>query len=142
MINDPEAPAATDVPNGEEHPMGGVFNGNANNREQPVHNVVNEELLDNTLAAFPGGPNAFWAGMQGSGIGREDFLQMLSSDLHPALRDTFLAPNTLPLGQSQSSRPPILPQSSQQPSLLFSKSCPSCSSCKQHVHCEKTKPRT
>ena len=92
LINDPDAPAISEIPNGNEpNPMAGVLTGNVVHRE-PMNNVVSEELLNNTLAGFPGGADAFWEGMQGSGIGREDLMHMLASEMHPVPRNPLLTP--------------------------------------------------
>lgn len=82
-------------------------------------NVINEELINNTIAGFSGDSEAFWEGMQGSGIGREELMQMLASEMHPTLRDTFLTlrdPSlSIPQTPSVSQQPPLFQQSSQQP---------------------------
>ena len=71
------------MPNGETNAVAGVLNGfGGSNPNRGVTNNVNEELLNSTLAGFPGGAEAFWEGMQGSGIGREEFLQMLASEMY------------------------------------------------------------
>jgi UCH-binding domain len=81
-------------------------------------NVISEELINNTIAGFSGEAEAFWEGMQGSGIGREELMQMLASEMHPALRDTFLTRRdpSISIPQTPSvSQPPLFSQSSQQP---------------------------
>jgi hypothetical protein len=84
LINDPDA-SAPEVLNGDSNAMAGIlsgFGGNPAAVRAPIHNVVSEELLNNTLAGFPGGAEAFWDGMQGSGIGREELLQMLATEMY------------------------------------------------------------
>ena len=83
LINDPNAPA-TDMPNGEINPVAGVLNvfDGGNNANRRATNAVSEELLNSTLAGFPGGAEAFWENMQGTGIGRDEFLQMLASEMY------------------------------------------------------------
>src|SRR5437762_2810471 len=50
LINDPDAPATSEIPNGNEpNPLAGVLTGNVAHRE-PMNNVISEELLNNTLA--------------------------------------------------------------------------------------------
>ena len=110
LINDPDAPAQPEslLTNGhtdQANAMANIFTGSLNAprsgsvraRQQQHHQegqpVIDEDILNSTLAGFPGGPDAFWEGMTASGINRDDLLQMLSSDMHPALRDSLL---TLP----------------------------------------------
>jgi len=139
LINDPNAPATSDMPNGDSNPMANVltgFGGNPTNRGAtaavPANNtVINEELLNNTLAGFPGGAESFWEGMQGSGIGREELLQMLASEMHPALRNTLLTrrdhPMSFPHTPATSQQPPLFTQQSQtssQPSTQQSSGLP------------------
>ena len=96
--------------------MAGVLTGNIIHRE-PMSNVVSEELLNSTLAGFPGGADAFWEGMQGSGIGREDLMHMLASEMHPAPRNSLLTPRdpsmSIPHTPSATQQPPLFPQASQ-----------------------------
>jgi hypothetical protein len=85
LIDDPDAPAA-DIPNGaeESNAMADVLTGNnAHNAQNPTPPapMFTDELLNSTLASIPGGAEAFWDGMQGSGIGREELLQMLASEM-------------------------------------------------------------
>ena len=120
MISDPEAPATAEVPNGEENAMAGVLTGLSSHQTNRGPAVVNEDILNTTLAGFPGGADAFWEGMQGSGIGREELMQMLASELQPALRDTLLTPRnasqvSIPHTPSATQQPPLFPQSSQPP---------------------------
>ena len=74
------------MPNSDSNPVAGVlgaFGGaNAANQVAAVPSSAGEELLNTTLAGFPGGAEAFWEGMQGSGIGRQELLQMLASEMH------------------------------------------------------------
>jgi hypothetical protein len=44
--------------------------------------MSSEELINSTLAGFPGGAEAFWEGMQGTGVGREELLQILASEMY------------------------------------------------------------
>jgi hypothetical protein len=86
LIADPNA-SAPDLPVSDANPMAGVLNGLGArgvglNPAPPITNVVSEEVLNNTLAEFPGGAEAFWEGMQGTGIGREELLQMLASEMN------------------------------------------------------------
>lgn len=75
-----------DMPNGESNPVAGVLNGfGGNNANRGATNTVSEELLNSTLAGFPGGAEAFWENMQGTGIGRDEFLQMLAGEMYPSL---------------------------------------------------------
>jgi hypothetical protein len=84
LVNDPNAPA-TELPNGDVNPVAGVLNGfGGSNANRGATNVVSEELLNSTLAGFPGGAEAFWENMQGTGIGRDEFLQMLASEMYPS----------------------------------------------------------
>ena len=96
--------------------MAGVLTGNVAHRE-PMNNVVSEELLNSTLAGFPGGADAFWEGMQGSGIGREDLMHLLASEMHPAPRNSLLTPRdpslSIPQTPNATQQPPLFPQSSQ-----------------------------
>jgi hypothetical protein len=107
------------MPNGETNAVAGVLNGfGGNNPNRGVTNSVSEELLNDTLAGFPGGAEAFWEGMQGTGIGREEFLQMLASDMHPTHQDPLLtrrdhSSTSIPQTPSASQQPPLFPQSSQ-----------------------------
>ena len=81
MIDDPNAPA-TDIPNGEANSVANVLNGfEGNNANRGASNSMSEELLNHTLAGFPGGAEAFWENMQETGIGRDEFLQMLASEM-------------------------------------------------------------
>lgn len=80
MINDPDAPS-TDAPQGEPNSVAGVLSGNAAPRGEP-RGVVSADLINNTLAGIPGGAEAFWEGMQGSGFAREELLQMLASEMY------------------------------------------------------------
>ena len=85
LIDDPDAPAA-DMPNGaeESNAMADVLTGsNAHNPRNPTPPAAmfTDELLNSTLASIPGGAEAFWDGMQGSGIGRDELLQMLASEM-------------------------------------------------------------
>jgi hypothetical protein len=82
-----------------------------------MNNVISEELLNSTLAGFPGGADAFWEGMQGNGIGREDLMHILASEMHPAPRNSLLTPRdpsiSIPQTPSATQQPPLFPQSSQ-----------------------------
>jgi hypothetical protein len=106
------------MPNVETNAVAGVLNGfGGNNPNRGVTNSVNEDLLNDTLAGFPGGAEAFWEGMQGTGIGREEFLQMLASDMHPTHLDPLLtrrdhSSTSIPQTPS-ASQPTLFPQSSQ-----------------------------
>lgn len=124
LINDPNAPATDDMPDGESNPVASVLQGfggpNANRaRGAPgsVDPVINEELLNSTLAAFPGGAESLWEGMQG-GIGREELLQMLASEMQPALRNTLLTNRSQSMSNFQtpasSQQPPLFPSQSQE----------------------------
>ena len=124
LINDPDAPAA-DMPNGAEPPnaMADVLTGsNARNPRHPTPpaGMFNEDLLHNSLLAnmAAGGADQFWDGMQGSGIGREELLQMLASEMQYVVfrrvRLTCRDPSiSIPQTPSQSQQPPLFPQSSQ-----------------------------
>lgn len=107
------------MPNGETNAVAGVLNGfGVNNSNRGVTNNVNEELINSTLAGFPGGAEAFWEGMQGSGIGREEFLQMLASEMYvhikkPSLTGRDHSSTSIPQTPSASQQPPLFPQSSQ-----------------------------
>lgn len=81
LINDPDAPVE-EMPNGNTNSLAGVLGGNPVNRGASNH-VLNEELLNSTLAQYPGGAEAFWEGMQGNGIGREEFMQLLANEMYP-----------------------------------------------------------
>jgi hypothetical protein len=86
LINDPDAPAA-EMPNGAgdtSNAMADVLTGsNAHNPQNASASppMFSDDLLNSTLAGLPGGAEAFWDGMQGSGIGREELLQMLQSEM-------------------------------------------------------------
>lgn len=83
MINDPDAPG-TEAPSGEPNPVAGVLAGVGPNADQrrARNNMSSEELINSTLAGFPGGAEAFWEGMQGTGVGREELLQILASEMY------------------------------------------------------------
>ena len=78
------------MPNEEANPVAGVLNGfGGNTANRAATNAVSEELLNSTLAGFPGGAEAFWENMQGTGIGRDEFLQMLASEMYLPLLARF-----------------------------------------------------
>jgi hypothetical protein len=108
LINDPEAPAppeshlaaTADGPNALANVLSGVFprgtgpialHQRPGQQEEADQPVIDEDLINSTLASYPGGADAFWAGMANSGINREDLLQMLSPNTHPTLRDNILS---------------------------------------------------
>jgi hypothetical protein len=80
LINDPDAPAE-EMPNGNTTSLAGVLGGNTANRGGSSNPLFNEELINHTLAQYPGGAEAFWEGMQGNGIGREEFMQLLANEM-------------------------------------------------------------
>lgn len=103
MINDPDAPAPAETTNGEQNTMAGV---------------VDEDLLNTTLAGFPGGADAFWEGMQRNGFERDGLLQMLSGmEMPPTSRANLLTPRDSQLSNlqtpSSTQQPPLFPQASQ-----------------------------
>jgi len=109
LINDPDAPA-TEAPNGEANPVAGVLSGlggggMASAFRQQDSEGVSEELINDTLATFPGGAEAFWDGMQGTGVGREELLQMLASEMEQPL--------SIPQTPSASQQNPLFPFPSQ-----------------------------
>lgn len=81
MIDDPNAPFI-EIPDLDANSVANVLNGfEGNNGNRGATNAMSEELLNHTLAGFPGGAEAFWENMQGTGIGRDEFLQMLASEM-------------------------------------------------------------
>jgi hypothetical protein len=103
LINDPDAPATAEATNGQQNAMTGA---------------VGEDLLNTTLAGFPGGADAFWEGMQRNGFERDELLQMLSMEMPPALRTGLLTPrDSSQLSNLQTpsatQQPPLFPQASQ-----------------------------
>jgi hypothetical protein len=87
LINDPEAPAQ-DVPmmNGNVPDTSALAGVLGLNPAGEANSVSNEQMLNSALAMYPGGPDAFWENMQGSGVRRDDFLQMLSHEMSPFTR--------------------------------------------------------
>jgi len=112
LINDPDAPATAEITNGEQNAMAGA---------------VGENLLDTTLAGFPGGADAFWEGMQRNGFERDELLQMLSMEMPPALRTSLLTPRDSQLSNLQT------PSATQQPSLFPQASQPESTSSTQQT---------
>jgi hypothetical protein len=117
LISDPDAPATAEIPDGDqENAMVGVLSG---------QNIVSEDLINSTLAGFPGGADAFWEGMQGSGIGREELMQMLANEMQPALRNTLLTTRdplsmSIPQTPSGTQQPPLFPSQSSQSQTVTS----------------------
>jgi len=88
LINDPDAPAE-EMPNGNTTSLAGVLGGNTANRGGSSNPLFNEELINHTLAQYPGGAEAFWEGMQGNGIGREEFMQLLANEMFSFLMASY-----------------------------------------------------
>ena len=86
LINDPDAPAeGIPMPNGNTDAMAGVLAGTGaapSTNRGPYGNMLNEDLINSTLAQYPGGADAFWEGMQGNGIDREQFMQLLANEMY------------------------------------------------------------
>ena len=90
LINDPEAPGEEmPMPNGNADTMAGVLGGGGvagrggTAAGRGASNLIfNEDFLNHTLAQYPGGADAFWEGMQGNGIGRDEFMQMLANEMY------------------------------------------------------------
>jgi hypothetical protein len=87
LINDPNAPAEEmpmpmQMSNGSANSMADALGAGGSIASRAASNTIfNEDLLNHTLAQYPGGAEAFWEGMQGNGIGREEFMQMLASEM-------------------------------------------------------------
>src|SRR5277367_5798543 len=91
LIDDPDAPAA-EIPNGAEEPnaMADVLTGSNSHNPQNSSTagpMFNDDLLSNSLLAnmTRGDQEGFWDGLQGTGIGREELLQMLASEMQYVL---------------------------------------------------------